>query len=58
MRHKGVRGFESALLRHKLARDGAKGFGSALLRRKLTRDGASRFGFGKGCSGMVLKTWE
>ena len=27
MRHKGVRGFRSALLRHKLAWDGARGFG-------------------------------
>ena len=27
MRHKGVRGFWSALLRHKLTRNGARGFG-------------------------------
>ena len=57
-RHKGIRGFESALLRCELAQDGARGFGSALLRCELTQNRASGFGIGKGYSGMVLKTRE
>ena len=37
---------------------GVRGFGSALLRCKLAWDGARGFRIGKGCSGMVLMTWE
>ena len=33
-------------------------FGSVLLRHKLAQDGARGFGFGKGCSGVVLTTWD
>ena len=58
MKHKGVREFGSALLRHELAWGGARGFGSALLRHELTWDGGSRFRIGNGCSGMVLMTQE
>ena len=58
MRCKGVRGFGSVLLRHKLAQGEARGFESALLRCKLTWGGARGFGMGNGCLGMVLKTQE
>ena len=57
-RHKGVRGFRSALLRCKLAQGGARGFGVALLRHELAQDGATGFKDGNGCLGMVLKTQE
>ena len=29
-----------------------------LLRRELARDGARGFGFGIGCSGVILMTWD